>query len=110
MGPAQVHFSAASNLPVPVELIERRIYVIRGQKAMLDSDLAELNQVETFNLNKAEKRNRDRFPDDFMFQLSAEEAKPLTFQFGMSKPEGRGGRRTLPMPSQNTAWPCSLPS
>jgi phage regulator Rha-like protein len=87
---------AASSLPVPVELIERRIYVIRGQKVMLDSDLAELYQVETFNLNKAVKRNCDRFPEDFMFQLSSEEAKLLTFQFGMSKPEGRGGRRTLP--------------
>jgi hypothetical protein len=87
---------AASNSPVPVELIERRIYVIRGQKVMLDSDLAELYQVETFNLNKAVKRNGDRFPEDFMFQLSPEEAEPLIFQIGMSKPEGRGGRRTLP--------------
>jgi len=88
--------STASNPPLPVELIERRIYVIRGLKVMLDSDLAELYQVETFNLNKAVKRNRDRFPEDFMFQLSAEEAEPLIFQIGMSKPEGRGGRRTLP--------------
>jgi len=79
-----------------VELVERRIYLIRGQKVMLDSDLAELYQVPTFRLNEAVKRNRNRFPEDFMFQLTAEEADSLTSQFAMSKPEGRGGRRTLP--------------
>src|ERR1700736_4715716 len=52
----------ADQLPVPVELIERRIYVIRGQKVMLDSDLAELYQVLTKNLNLAVRRNIDRFP------------------------------------------------
>jgi hypothetical protein len=88
--------SAADQLPVPVEVIERRIYLIRGHKVMLDSDLADLYQVETFNLNKAVKRNRGRFPDDFMFQLTKYEAESLTFQIGMSKPTGRGGRRTLP--------------
>ena len=81
---------------VPVEVIERRIYLIRSQKVMIDSDLAELYQVETFNLNKAVKRNPNRFPADFMFQLTKEEAGSLTFQIGMSKPEGRGGRRYLP--------------
>ena len=81
---------------VPVEVIERRTYLIRGQKVMLDSDLAELYQVETFNLNKAVKRNPDRFPSDFMFQLTKEEADSLRFQIGISKPEGRGGRRYLP--------------
>lgn len=63
---------------------------------MLDSDLAELYGVETFNLNKAVKRNRDRFPDDLMFQLTAEEAESLRFQIGTSKPAGRGGRRYRP--------------
>jgi hypothetical protein len=63
---------------------------------MLDADLAELYQVETFNLNKAVKRNGGRFPVDFMFQLTADEAHSLTFQIGMSKPPGRGGRRYLP--------------
>jgi hypothetical protein len=81
---------------VPLELIERRIYLIRERKVMLDSDLAELYQVETFNLNKAVKRNLDRFPHDFMFQLTREEANVLRFQIGMSKPSGRGGRRYLP--------------
>ena len=84
-------------LPVPVEVIERRIYLIRAQKVMLDSDLARLYQVETSNLNKAVKRNLNRFPRDFMFQLSQEEAQSLRFQIGMSKPgAGRGGRRYLP--------------
>jgi hypothetical protein len=86
---------------VPVELIERRIYLIRGQKVMLDSDLAGLYQVETFNLNKAVKRNAERFPEDFMLQLTAEEVEALRFQIGMSKPAGRGGRR-CPTPSPST--------
>jgi hypothetical protein len=85
----------AQRLPVPVELIERRIYLIRGHKVMLDSDLADLYQVETKNLNKAVKRNLERFPEDFMFQLTAEETESLRFQFGTSN-AGRGGRRYLP--------------
>jgi hypothetical protein len=63
---------------------------------MVDADLAELYQVETFNLNKAVKRNLDRFPTDFMFQLTSKEAESLRFQIGMSKISGRGGRRYLP--------------
>jgi hypothetical protein len=63
---------------------------------MRDVDLAPLYGVTTFNLNKAVKRNNQRFPDDFMFQLTPEEAEPLKFQIGMSKITGRGGRRTLP--------------
>ena len=63
---------------------------------MLDSDLAELYGVTTFNLNKAVRRNMDRFPQDFMFQLTADETRVLRFQIGMSKPKGRGGRRYLP--------------
>ena len=58
---------------VPVERIEKAILVLRGQKIMLDSDLAELYGVATKVLNQAVKRNRDRFPEDFMFQLTAEE-------------------------------------
>lgn len=58
-------------------VIENKIYEIRGQKVMLDFDLAEMYGVETKNLNKAVKRNIERFPDDFMFQLSKEEAKEL---------------------------------
>ena len=81
---------------VPAEVIEQRILLVRGHKVMLDSHLAELYGVETFNLNKAVKRNLDRFPEDFMFQLTKEEADALRFQIGMSKPSGRGGRRYLP--------------
>ena len=68
-------------LPVPVELIERRIYLIRGHKVMLDSDLADLYQAPTKAFNQAVKRNPDRFPDDFMFQLTREEASLLRSQF-----------------------------
>lgn len=81
---------------IPIEIIERKIYLVRGHKVMLDSDLAGLYEVETFNLNKAVKRNMDRFPDDFMFQLTKEEANALRFQIGMSKTKGRGGRRYIP--------------
>ena len=80
---------------VPREAIEQKIYLIRGQKVMLDSDLAQLYGVTTFNLNKAVKRNLDRFPEDFMFQLNAKEFDSLRFHFGMSK-TGRGGRRYAP--------------
>lgn len=80
----------------PSERIERSILLIRRHKVMLDANLAELYEVTTFNLNKAVKRNIDRFPQDFMFQLTAEEARVLRFQIGMSKPTGRGGRRYFP--------------
>jgi phage regulator Rha-like protein len=72
--------SLADRLPVPVELIERRIYVIRNQKVMMDSDLADLYRVETRVLVQAIKRNGDRFPGDFMFQLSAEETDVMRSQ------------------------------
>ncbi len=67
---------------------------IRGQKVLLDSDLAELYGVTTGNLNKAARRNAERFPSDFMFQLTVDEAKALRFQSGISKK--RGGRRHFP--------------
>ncbi|PYQ60517.1 MAG: DNA-binding protein, partial [Acidobacteria bacterium] len=63
---------------------------------MLDSDLAALYGVETFNLNKAVKRNLDRFPSDFMFQLTPAEARALRFQIGISSEGVHGGRRYLP--------------
>jgi hypothetical protein len=81
---------------ISVERVQQVIYFIRGQRIMLDSDLAAMYGVETFNLNKAVKRNSDRFPPDFMFQLTKEDADSLTFQTGMSKTERRGGRRYLP--------------
>jgi hypothetical protein len=87
--------SPADRLLVPVELIERRIYLIRSHKVMLDSDLADLYQVLTKNLNLAVRRNRDRFPEDFMFQLTPDEGESLRLQFATSN-AGRGGRRYLP--------------
>jgi ORF6N domain len=80
---------------VAVAVIERRIYLIRTQKVMIDSDLAELYQVPTKSLNLAVRRNSMRFPADFMFQLSQAEADSLRFQTETSK-TGRGGRRYLP--------------
>src|SRR5215469_12105177 len=87
--------SATETLPTPVESVTRKIYIIRGQRVMLDSDLAQLYQVETKALNRAVKRNADRFPEDFMFQLTGEEAKNLRCQIGASG-SGYGGRRYLP--------------
>ena len=69
--------TSVDRLPVPEDVIERRIYLIRGQKVMLDSDLAGLYQVQTKKLNQAVKRNLDRFPSDFMFRLTAEETLTL---------------------------------
>ena len=80
--------------PVPFAAIESRIHLIRGNKVMLDADLAELYGVATKNLNLAITRNRDRFPDDFMFQLNAQEFANLRLQIETSK--SRGGRRYLP--------------
>jgi ORF6N domain len=87
---------AVDTLLIPAERIEKAILLIRGHKVMLAADLAELYVVTTFNLNKAVKRNLTRFPEDFMFQLTQEENERLTFQTGISKPAGRGGRRHLP--------------
>ena len=66
------------------EIIISKIYFIRGQKVMLDRDLAEMYNVTTGNLNKAVKRNLKRFPEDFMFQVTTEEFKNLIFQTGTS--------------------------
>ncbi len=79
---------------ISTQQIAQIIRVIRGEKVLLDFDLAPLYGVTTGNLNKAVRRNRERFPSDFMFQLTAVEAESLIFQFGISK--GRGGRRHRP--------------
>jgi len=78
---------------VVAEAIESKIYLIREQKVMIDRDLAFLYNTETKNLNKAVKRNLNRFPKDFMFQLDKNEFKNLKFQFGTSR---WGGTRKLP--------------
>ncbi|MCA0427373.1 MAG: ORF6N domain-containing protein [Bacteroidetes bacterium] len=83
--------------------IENLVYFVRGEKVMLDSDLARIYGVETKMLNRAVKRNLSRFPDDFMFQLTAQEWETLKYQIGTSTPleaqsasSNWGGRRTLP--------------
>ncbi|MFA5291539.1 MAG: ORF6N domain-containing protein [Phycisphaerae bacterium] len=86
---------ATENAIVPVERIQQYIYVIRGHKVMIDSDLALLYGVETKVLVRAVKRNIDRFPEDFMFQLSRSEFENLRCQIDTSK-IGRGGRRYAP--------------
>jgi hypothetical protein len=81
------------NTLIPDETLMSKIYLIRDQKVMLDSDLAELYGVETRRLNEQVARNVDRFPDDFMFRLSEAEFSTLMSQIATSK---RGGRRKLP--------------
>jgi hypothetical protein len=111
-----------TNLIQP-EQIEQAILLIRGQRVMLDRDLAARYGVETKNLNKAVRRNLDRFPVDFIFQLTADEAECLRFQFGtlmrgqhFKSLSLRSRRRDRTAGEQNTArdWRtaltlCSLP-
>ena len=81
---------------VAVQLVSRKIFFLRDMHVMLDSDLAALYRVTTSHLNRAVQRNRDRFPEDFMFQPNREEMDALRFHIGMSKRKGRGGRRYIP--------------
>ena len=80
------------SLAVTMERIEECIYTVRGQRVMLDSDLAAVYGVDTRALNRAVKRNRDRFPDDFAFQLARQEVANLMYQIGTSSSQ-YGGRR-----------------
>jgi hypothetical protein len=84
---------AGQKITVPLERIERLIFIIPGQRVMLDTDLAELYGVETKALNRAFARNRERFPQDFTFQLTEDEFDDLRCQFGTSR---WGGRRYRP--------------
>ncbi len=83
-----------SNSLVPSERIERRILLIRSQKVILDADLSELYEVEVGQMNRAVRRNLERFPKDFMFQLSPGEHEDLKCQIGISS--SWGGRRHAP--------------
>ncbi len=80
------------NKKVDISKIERMIYIIRGQRVMMDSDLAELYSVETKALKRAVKRNLDRFPSDFMFELTKKELQNWRYQFGTSNREKMGLR------------------
>jgi len=105
-------------VPKP-ESLARLIYVLRGEKVMLDADLAELYSVEARALNQAVARNRYRFPGDFMFRLTAEEYERIRSQFVTGSGGGRPnssqnvmssrrhrGRAYLPLPSPNKGWRC----
>lgn len=84
-----------SSSPSQLVNVESAIFLIRGQRVMLDSDLAAIYETSTVRLNEQFRRNRKRFPKDFAFQLTREEFTRLISQFAISK-KGRGGRRTLP--------------
>lgn len=88
--------SSQSKALISAARIERRILLLRGEKVMLDSDLAELYGVETKALNQAIQRNLERFPGDFMFQLSAEESPMILRSQIVTSNGGRGGRRYRP--------------
>ena len=81
---------------IHMQRIEKMIYLIRGQKVMLDNDLAELYEVETKRLNEQVRRNIDRFPCDFMFQLTKEKYNILKSQIATSK-IGSGGKQKTPL-------------
>lgn len=87
---------------IPIEIIENKIFLIRGQKVMLDRDLAQLYDVETKRLNEAVRRNIERFPERFMFQLTKEEWANLRCQIGTASlksqiaTSNRGGKQKLP--------------
>jgi len=83
---------------IPIEQVERKIYLLRGQKVILDTDLAQLYQVETRVLLQAVKRHQERFPEDFMLRLTREEFAVLTSQSVISNADAstHGGRRYLP--------------
>jgi hypothetical protein len=87
----------SEDVMIPAERIEQAIYLIRGQKVMLDRDLAVLYEVETKRLKEQVRRNSDRFPNDFMFVLYPHEFATLRSQVATSKSEARGGTRYLPM-------------
>jgi len=91
-----MNFMKKDEAIIPVERIEHVIYIIRGQKVILDQDLAMLYGVETKQLNRAVSRNQKRFPEDFIFKLTKEEWGLLKCQIGTSK-IGRGGKQKLPM-------------
>lgn len=97
-----------SKVFLPVEIIQNKILLIRGQKVMLDRDLANLYGVTTGNLNKAVKRNIVRFPDDFMFTLSKKESDSLRFQFGSLNRGGHFKYSPLAFTEQGVAMLSSV--
>ena len=94
------------NQPVPTVDIERRVYLVRGQRVMLDRDLPELYGVTTAALNQAVRRNLDRFPQDFMFQLDEGEFANWRSQIVISNPGLKMGAAAALWRSPSRAWPC----
>jgi hypothetical protein len=88
-------FESQMTSPREIQTVENTIHLVRGQRVMLDSDLAAIYGVSTTRLNEQLRRNKKRFPSDFAFQLTREEFTALISQFAISK-KGRGGRRKLP--------------
>ncbi len=86
----------SNSVPIPQKFLERRIYIIRRHQIMVDNDLAELYQVPTKRLNEAVKRNKNRFPEDFMFRLNKEEFKNWRSQIATSNPAVKMGLRRPP--------------
>ena len=99
--------AAKKSVLIDTDAVTQSILVIRGHRVLIDSDLAALYQVETKALTRAVRRNRDRFPEDFMFQLTGEESASLRSQFGSLK-TGRGQHRKYARTSSpNRVLPCS---
>ena len=99
-----------SSISLPVERVERVILIIRGQKVMLDADLAGLYEVTTAALNQAVRRNQERFPEDFMFQLTRDETEELNrSQFVIGSQKHRDPRfRPYAFTEQGVAMPSSV--
>jgi hypothetical protein len=106
--PTKKPSSLARQLPVSVALIERRIYLIRGKKVMLSNDLADLYQVEARALVQAVKRNIERFPEDFMFQLDQQEYESLKSQIVISSWGGARRGRPYAFTEQGVAMLSSV--
>jgi hypothetical protein len=89
---------------IPTEAIEQKIFVLRGHRVMLDKDLADLYGVETKVLNQAVKRNLDRFPDDFMFQLNTNEAESVLFSRSQIVTLKNGAKTNLRSQIVTSSW------
>ncbi len=85
-----------NSIVIVEEIVMNKIYIVRGQKVMLDRDLAELYQIETKQLKRQVKRNLDRFPNDFMFEMNSQEFENWRSQFGTSNLSDRMGLRYSP--------------
>ena len=93
---------------VPVEVIANKIFLIRGQKVMLDRDLAELYGVDTAMLKRQVRRNKERFPDDFMFELNDKEVKALVCHFGIPSKSYFGGALPFAFTEQGVSMLSSV--